>query len=210
MCLRRCLLCLALAAAVVVAPVLVFAAKWLPDTAKPESADAIVVLAGDVRRALYAGDLFNQGYAPLILVSRPIRTPRDKVLDSFEIPAPRAEEIDMQILRRKGVPAERIAFFGEASISTYEEALALRKRFAGQSPTLLVVTSPYHTRRAGIVLRRDLPDAKVVMVATAYEEFPERWWASQDAARDLLLELAKLAYYAAGGRFAAAPKPEPT
>jgi uncharacterized SAM-binding protein YcdF (DUF218 family) len=183
---------------------LVFAASWLVQSDAPAKADAIVVLAGDARRARHAADLFRQGYAPRVLVSRPIRTAHQRMLDEMGVVLPRSEEVDALVLQRSGVPAERIEFFGNGSVSTFEEASVLGRMFAGQSPTLMVVTSPYHTRRAGIILRRDLSGAKVVMVATAYEEFPERWWTSQDAARDLLLELAKLAYYAIGGRFAAA------
>ena len=99
--------------------------------------------------------------------------------------------------------AGSIDFFGEASLSTFDEAIALQHRFAGRSPRLLVVTSPYHVRRARMVLVDALPNAILTVCATPYEEFPEHWWISQDAARDLLLELAKLAFYIAGGRFTA-------
>lgn len=208
-CLGRCLLGLSAAfvvLALLVAGVLVFAASWLVRSDAPAKADAIVVLAGDARRARHAADLYQQGYAPHVLVSRPVRTARERMLDDMGVILPRSEEVDALVLQRAGVPVERIGFFGDGSLSTFEEAVVLGQLFAGKSPTLLVVTSPYHTRRAGIVLGNAMPTARVLLVPTAYEEFPERWWTSQDAARDLLLEFAKLAYYALGGRFATVRK----
>lgn len=208
-CFRRCLLVLSgtLGAIAVAGSVgFYFAATWLLQSDPVERADAVVVLAGDVRRTLYAADLFRQGYASLVLVSRPGRDAREKTLDRMGVFFPRAEEISTEVLRRNGVPLQRIEVFGTTSLSTYEEALALRQRFAEHSPHLLVVTSPYHVRRARLILSSALPKAKLTVVATPHEEFPERWWTSQDSARDLLLELAKLAFYASGGRFTAAAK----
>lgn len=206
-CLGRCLLGLGTvlaALALLVAGALVFAASWLVRSDAPANADVIIVLAGDARRARHAADLYRQGYAPRVLVSRPVRTARERMLDDMGVMLPRSEAVDAMVLRHAGVPAERIGFFGDGSMSTFEEAVVLGQLFAGKSPTLLVVTSPYHTRRAGVVLGNAMPAARILMAPTAYEEFPERWWTSQDAARDLLLELFKLAYYTLGGRFAAA------
>lgn len=206
-CLRRCLLgivALGVVGLTVLVGLLIFAARWLPDSDATHPADAIVVLAGDPRRTLHAADLYRQGVAPLILVSRPVRGIRERVLNDMGIDTPGAEEYDRMILLRKGVPASAIALFGSGSISTFEEARVLRGRYAGQASRVLVVTSPYHVRRARAILTSALPDARLSVVATPYEEFPERWWTSQDAARDLLLELAKIAFYALGGRYTAA------
>ena len=54
---------------------------------------------------------------------------------------------------------------------------------------------------------RDGSDVGIVVVATPYEEYREDWWHSQDSARKTVLELAKLVYYYAGGRFISAPAP---
>lgn len=206
-CWRRCLLglvLLALAAGLLAAAAFVSAAGWLLQADAPTPADAIVVLAGDPRRARHAGDLFRQGYAPRVLLSRPVRDARERMLDDMGIAYPRSEEIDTQVLEKAGVARNRIDYFGHGSLSTFDEALALQRLFAGRSPHLLVVTSPYHVRRARLILAAALPQATLTVVATPYETFPVRWWTSQDAARDLLLELAKLAFYFVGGRFSAA------
>lgn len=188
------------------AAMFVLASSWLLQSDEVRPADAIVVLAGDARRTRHAADLFRRGFAPRILISKPERTGREKMFDGMEIPFPRAEQLDMEVLRKTGVPAGSIAFFGEGSVSTFDEALALQRLFAGKAKRLLVVTSPYHVRRARLILADALPDTVLNVVATPYEEFPERWWTSQDAARDLLLEAAKLCFYVVGGRFSVATR----
>jgi uncharacterized SAM-binding protein YcdF (DUF218 family) len=205
-CLRRCLLAIVLTGLVgisVAIGLLLFASRWLPDSDMAAPADAIVVLAGDSRRTLYAADLYRHGLAAQVLVSRPIRGARERILEDLGVPTPGAEEYERMILLRKGVPEAAIEIFGSGSISTYEEGRVLGLRYAGRSPDLLAVTSPYHVRRARMILTNALPGARVRVVATPYEAFPERWWASQDAARDLLLELTKIAFYAVGGRYLA-------
>lgn len=206
-CWRRCLVWVSLACLVVVGgatALLALASTWLIASDSPAPADAIVVLAGDVRRARHAADLYRDGYGTEVLISRPERERWEQMLDGMGIPFPLAEDLNAEVLKRAGVPERAIGFFGEHSLSTFDEALALRKRYAGRVPTLLVVTSPYHVRRAKLVLGRNFPNARVLVVATPYEDFPARWWTSQEAARAVLLETAKFGYYLVGGRFAAA------
>ena len=184
---------------------LFYAADWLREQSAPTAADAVVVLAGPTERALYAAELFKAGYAHQILVSRPAREQSLLVLDKLGIAFPQMDEIYREVLVRSGVPADRIRFFGSGSTSTYEEAKALADLTRDTRPALLVVTSPYHVRRAAMILHgaEGLAAARIVVVGTPYESFPARWWTSQDAARNLLLELVKIAFYRMGGRFEA-------
>jgi uncharacterized SAM-binding protein YcdF (DUF218 family) len=183
-----------------------FAARWLPDSDEAVEADSIVVLAGDSRRTLYAADLFKQGMATRVLISRPMRGVRETILRDLGISVPDAEQYERMILIQKGVTASAIDIFGYGSISTYEEGVALGRYLGSSKPSLLVVTSPYHVRRARMILRNALPNAEVRVLATPYEQFPERWWTSQDAARDLILEITKIAYYSLGGNYLAPNK----
>jgi uncharacterized SAM-binding protein YcdF (DUF218 family) len=207
--LKRCLMGVAMALAGILlagAIALYYAASWLLSPQAPEAADAIVVLAGDLRRARYAGDLYRQGFAPQVLLSRPARDAREKMLDEMGIVFPKAEAINMAVLQASGVPPQHVTVFGSGSLSTFDEAAHLSRIFAGKSPRLLIVTSPYHVRRARKIFSDAMPGANLLVVATPYEDFPARWWTSQDAARDLLLELAKLSFYLVGGRFVASEK----
>ncbi len=179
------------------------AAVWLRAPEAPAKSDVIVVLAGSVERAFYAADLYRQGYAPLVLVSRPEREAGQRMLDELGMKLAAEEDINMQVLQRKGVPQEQIRVIGTGSRSTLEEALVVREEIAGRPLRIMVVTSPYHVRRTGMIFRKILGDvpAELRVVGNTYEQFPERWWNNQGAARNVVLESAKIAYYLLGGAF---------
>ncbi|MFA5912550.1 MAG: YdcF family protein [Burkholderiales bacterium] len=203
-CAKKCalfLLAVLLATAICSAAGLYYVADWLSAGDRPQKADAILVLGGGYARPFEAADLYREGYAPRIYVSAPFREDQYRLLDEAGIPFPREEDVVRAVLLKKGVPASAIALLGKDLISTAEEAQAARALFAKSAPRLLIVTSPYHLRRARIIFTDALPAADIRMIATGYEPFPEAWWKSQSAARNVLLELAKTAYYELGGRF---------
>ncbi len=179
-------------------------ASWLSTAGSPAKADVIIVLAGEPARAIYGADLYVQGFAGKVYISRPIRLPGHRKLDELGVPFPRAEEVYRQVLIKKGVPDKDIGFFGEASVSTLEEALAVRKLTQGSNWRLLIVTSPYHARRTLMIFQDKLPGAKITVVASPYEPFPVDWWKDQNAARNVLLEVVKILFYRLGGGFYAA------
>jgi uncharacterized SAM-binding protein YcdF (DUF218 family) len=182
-----------------------FVGDWLASGEAPRSADAIVVLAGAPERALYAADLYREGFAPRVLLSRPAPDVHAQLYARFDIPVRPEEETNLRILTGSGVPLERIELFGAGSKSTVEEMEALRKRYSGQPVRLLLVTSPLHLRRAGMIAHDVLGETRlqVAIVATPYEHVPQRWWTDQDAARGVILEVTKTAFYWSGGRYRA-------
>jgi uncharacterized SAM-binding protein YcdF (DUF218 family) len=165
---------------------------------EPRPADAIVLLGGAYSRPLYGADLYNQGYATQILVSRVETSPIRPRLKKIGMHPPTQTELYEEILLRKGVPASAIEFFGRELISTRDEARALAEIYGDRAVTLLVVTSPFHTRRAEIVLEQALPAADVVMLATPYESFPDDWWRHHRLALRVVLEAIKTLYYELG------------
>ena len=205
-CLKCCLAwtCATLALIVgVSAAALGYAGRWLSAADTPQPADAIVVLAGAFERAFFAADLYAAGHAPRIYLSQPAREGSLRLLEELGFKIPTEHEISTGILRRKGVPAAHILPFPGASISTTEEAEKLRQLFAGRRATLLIVTSPYHIRRARMVFGDGFAGSEVTLrfVATPYEPYAVDWWHDQESARNTVLELAKIIYYQAGGRF---------
>jgi uncharacterized SAM-binding protein YcdF (DUF218 family) len=178
-----------------------YVADWLSAGDQPQKADAILVLGGSFTRPFQAADLYRQGLAGKIYVSVPVREPQYRLLDEAGVAYPREEEIVRQVLQKQGVPASAIAYFGKDSISTAAEAQAARALFAGGSPRLLVVSSPYHLRRVRMIFTDAFPGADIRVIATSYDPFPHSWWNDQSAARNVQLELAKIAYYKLGGRF---------
>lgn len=209
---RACFRCIAMAlAALCLAGIALGAVfvwligDWLASGEAPRSADAIVVLAGAPERALYAADLYRQNIAQRVLLSRPATDVHAQLYARFGIPLRPEEETNLRILTGSGVPPERIEVFGAGSKSTVEEMEALRKRYSSQPVRLLLVTSPLHARRAGMIARDVLGETglQFAVVANPYEHVPQRWWADQDAARGVVLEVTKTAFYWSGGRYRA-------
>lgn len=203
-CAKKCglfLLIVSIAAAIGTALGLSYAGEWLSAADQPQKADAIVVLGGGYARPFQAADLYRQGLARKIYVSAPAREDQHRLLDEAGIAFPREEEVVREVLLKKGVPASAIELLGKDLISTAAEAQAARALFAQRAPRLLVVSSPYHLRRARMIFSDALPAADIRVIATGYDPFPSSWWKDQSAARNVLLELAKIAYYRLGGRF---------
>ncbi len=203
-CAKKCglfLLIVFFVAAIGSAVGLSYVANWLSAGDSPQKADAILVLGGGYSRPFQAADLYRQGLARKVYVSVPAREEQHRLLDEAGIAFPREEEIVRQVLLKKGVPAGAIEFFGKDSISTAAEARAAHALFAKGTPRLLIVTSPYHLRRARMTFTDALPNADIRVIATSYDPFPQSWWKDQNAARNVLLELAKITYYQLGGRF---------
>ncbi|MEK7438199.1 MAG: YdcF family protein [Pseudomonadota bacterium] len=203
-CAKKCGLFLLLAfliAATGTAVGLVYVADWLSVADQPRKADAIVVLGGGYARPFQAADLYRQGLARKIYISAPVREDQLRLLDEAGIPFPLEEDVMRQVLVKKGVPASAIERLGKDLISTADEARAARSVFAKRAPRLLVVTSPYHLRRARMIFSDALPAADIRMIASSYDPFPSSWWKDQSAARNVLLELAKIIFYQLGGRY---------
>jgi len=122
---------------------------WLPAVgrflvcADPlQPADAIVVLAGgSPQRVAHGVKLFQAGYAPwLIVTNQPLNTPGIRV--------PYVELMRTEAIWQ-GVPEEHILMAPEIVRTTYEEALAVRRLAEERGfHALIIVTDPFHTRRA--------------------------------------------------------------
>jgi uncharacterized SAM-binding protein YcdF (DUF218 family) len=206
---RRALKWLALALAVMLAVGGVFgyhAARWLKQEDAPIKADAIVVLAGRFERSMHAADLYRAGQAPVVVLSEAVQDASLRQLEALGIKLPGAYEIHGRILAAKGVPEAAVQKLGAKALSTADEAQAIAARFGKSGQRVLVVTSPSHVRRARMIVADALQGrgASLAVCATPYETFPDEWWRSQDAARDVLLEWSKIVFYVLGGRFRAA------
>jgi len=204
-CLLRCTLTLfavAVAGLLTLACIVRFAGGWLNNSETPRKADLILVLAGEPARFPYAADLFLEKRAKQVLVTKPVRLRPYRILDDLGIAFPRLEDVYREILQKKGVPDDRILYIGDELLSTLDEARAFRTYAAANGiHSVLVVTSPYHVRRVRMIFHDEVPGIATTVIATPYEPYPERWWADQDTARSILLELAKILFYIAGGSF---------
>jgi uncharacterized SAM-binding protein YcdF (DUF218 family) len=204
-CLKRCAGALALTAAALALALALgatLAPRWLNDPDPPEKAAAILVLGGDPSRALQAAELFRAGYAPTVYITVPVRDPLWRRLDELGITLPSEEELTRKVLAVGGVPDGAVQLLGRNVASTAQEAALARERLAGSAGPLIVVTSPYHVRRARMILRDALHGApRLVLIANRHEPLPDAWWKDQAAARNVVLETVKTLYYLAGGHF---------
>jgi len=151
-------------------------------------ADAIVVLASGVSRTRHAVDMFNLGYAPLVVFSD--ATLRDVGL------ACSSAQLSLEDAQELGLP-EGAALIAPEAQSTYDEAVNLRglaQKHGWRS--LIVVTDPLHTRRAARTFRALLPGVAVTISAAPDPRYdPARWWESEDGLVGVFSELLKLGFY---------------
>ena len=185
---RRWLVILAVAALVVwlVHPyVLTAMGEFLIRAEAPVKADAIMVLAGDSdgNRILKAGEIAMASYAPIVFVSGP--RPTYGVSEA---------ELAINFAVRHGQPA---ALFQQVNIpeanSTEEEAaLATPILRAHGIRKLMVVTSNYHTGRAGRIWRRVAKGIEIHMIA-AKDTFysADGWWKDRNGRKVAFFEWVK-------------------
>jgi uncharacterized SAM-binding protein YcdF (DUF218 family) len=178
------------------------AGYWLTVEDEISSSDGIVILAGSIYdRALYASDLYQRKLAPIIYVSKPARANVLTILEKYNIHYPTIEEVNRKVLKAHGVPEQSIRIIGENSISTFEEAGVLKEIFGDRNLRIIVVTSPFHVRRARMILSRALTECDVRVVGSPHSPFKKKWWTDQDSARMVVLEVSKILFYICGGRY---------
>lgn len=163
-------------------------------------ADVIFVLGGThLERAAEAGDLFHEGWAPRILLSRPMSDGAEAVLTARGLEIPSVSDIQRQALVQMSVPARAIDVVGEEQASTASESRDLRARAVAEGWTrVIVVTSKLHTARAALVLRRHVAGTgvEIIMRASRYDEADvDRWWERRADARFAIFEAQKLVFY---------------
>jgi uncharacterized SAM-binding protein YcdF (DUF218 family) len=103
-------------------------------------------------------------------------------------------------LQRLGVSPDRVRVIDLTEPGTYGEAIAART-FARQTEIrrLVVVTTPYHTRRALAVFRAVFDGSGIeigIEPAASSPASPERWWATPYDRAYVAYEWAALVYYA--------------
>lgn len=165
-----------------------------------DRADVIFVLSGErVERIAEAGELFLQGWAPAILLSRQRADAAEIALRARGIRLPTEIEFQRDVLVQMGVSATAIDALSDAQTATANEAVTLR-RFAAVKgwKTIIVVTSKLHTARARLTMVRQLEDdgRRIIMRGSRYDEANiDRWWSNRSDLRFVLFESQKLLAY---------------
>jgi len=150
----------------------------------PQKADIALVLAGDAEgnRILTAAQLVRRGFVPKALVSGP------GGLYGYH-------ECDLAIpfAMKAGYPESYFVHFENEAQSTKEEAhdAVERLRQMGVHKVLLI-TSDYHTRRAGRIFRAAAPDLQFLVVSAPDKYFTAGgWWHSRSGQKVAFTEWMK-------------------
>jgi len=166
-------------------------------------ADVVHVLAGSrMDRQLEGGLLYQEGYAPLILLTAEGADNGESYLMARGLSPESGAAFARRQLVRFGIPASAILIPPETHDNTAQEAATLRRlAIEHQWKTVILVTSGYHTRRAGYAMERALRGTGVRLIVrpTRFDDSqPERWWASRSDVRWILSEGPKFAAYLLG------------
>jgi uncharacterized SAM-binding protein YcdF (DUF218 family) len=175
---------LALLAVVLRGPVLSALGAYLVHADAPLHADAALVLAGDGwgHRILTAAQLARDGYVPKVLVSGP-----DGTYGNHEC------DLAIPFAVKHGFPQSYFVHVEHRGRSTKAEAKAVLVEIRRRGiQRLVIVTSDFHTRRAGLIFRTLAPDLKILMVAAPDEFFTsDGWWHNREGQKTFLLEWEK-------------------
>jgi uncharacterized SAM-binding protein YcdF (DUF218 family) len=180
------------------APILAALGRQLIHADALQRADAIVVLAPLWERAVEAADVYRQGYAPLVVITRASRdSGEQELLDRRMIES--SEDRKRNALVALGVPHEAVVILDPLVDSTVDEARAFAE-WAARHPVrrVIVVTSPLHTARSRLTFIRALENlpVEVLMRPASRNAFrSDTWWRSRNTFREGLIELQKLVYY---------------
>lgn len=169
-----------------------------------QKADAVVVLAGTkLLRPLEAADLYREGYAPSIVLTRDFDE-----RPAFDALAHRGVDVAMDADRARGVmvslgiPRDAIVIPDRLHDSTAAEAVTLRELAAARGwRRLIVVSSRFHLARARFALEREMGSAgpQIIMHATRYDPLrPEGWWTRRAEIRWVASEVPKFIAYLFG------------
>jgi uncharacterized SAM-binding protein YcdF (DUF218 family) len=188
---RAVIACLVLA--IVVAGILAFRGlgRWLVREDPLAHADAIVVLSGSVPyRAEGASDVYRQGYAPEIWITRPASSAR--ALTAMGIHFIGDEEYNREVLVHDGVPPAAIRILPNEIVDTQQEVEEISGEMRDErKSTVIVVTSAEHTRRVRALWRRLAgPNQKAIVRAASEDPFDrDHWWRNTHDAYAVVREI---------------------
>lgn len=174
-------------------PLVWYAGMPLVHNVQPKQADAIVVFGGHgevgytnsgyQRRTLEAVSLYKAGYAPLLIVS-----------SSVQHTVSEADVMKAMILA-EGVPSEAIILDRHAKNTFMNVEIVKRMLKERRVKSILLVTAPYHTRRALMTWEKNAPDIKVVAVSNIDSpSLTPQWNVSIGQIRVILYEYLAIVY----------------
>jgi uncharacterized SAM-binding protein YcdF (DUF218 family) len=162
-----------------------------------KKSDAIVVLSGSIPdRILEAIDIYKQGYAPLIILTKQPELPGYNKLLRLGIKIPEEHDLNQMIALELGVPSSSLITLDKRCNSTYSEAQVLYDFLKKRNlKSVILVTSKHHSTRAAKTFNYITSGGiKVISRPSKYDDFdPRSWW--KNDWRVTALEYEKLALH---------------
>ncbi len=184
---------LALIAAMLHRPILGLVATALVVEDRLEHADAIVVVAGGTpSREARAADLFQQGWAPRVVISRPATTYSMRQLTALGVRLLDLQGESRLVLEKYGVPPASIVAVEESARTTEPELDLVHKLARAEHyRRVILVTSPQHTRRVKVIWTRENrkePIEAIVVPARDNDVDLDDWWLKRRSVEKVLHE----------------------
>lgn len=175
---------LALLVMLIYGPILIGVGQFLIVREELKSADVIIVLAGErEERVAYGVWLYQQGYAPkIIMTGGPV------------VWRATAAQIMKEQALFLGVPVEDI-LIEERSTTTKENADFTKGLMVAEGfGSAILVTSPYHSRRASRIVHRVFgQEIEIISVPVPNSRFSvDEWWTRDTDTRQVVSEYLKM------------------
>ncbi len=184
---------------IVVVPILLIAIILIPFLVTPwlvvdnaaDTADAIVVLGGESplpNRTIHALHLYGQQRAPVVVFAGGALPGK--------LPETSSAYTSLRQALARGLPPDA-ALVADGAQSTYDEAVLVRDLAVARGwRSLVIVTDPYHTRRAMHTFRAIIPDVRVTASAAPFlDSCADTWRCRMRVWRYAVSEMVKMSFY---------------
>ncbi|MDP2767177.1 MAG: YdcF family protein [Candidatus Methanoperedens sp.] len=155
-----------------------------------QHSDVIIILGGDKERVPYGVKLYKANYSNKIIVT-------GGMLNIPHINTTWAE-LEKEEALGMGVPRDDILLVDKSN-TTYEDAQFAREiMLQNNFSSAIVVSSPYHMRRAAWLFGRVFKEDNISLFYSPVENSwfkPEKWWTDERKMHVILDEYAKFVYY---------------
>lgn len=156
--------------------------SYLDVSEPPQHADVIIALAGESGRVPYAIELYEQGYAPYVLVSEHSRGAQ-RALDTMV---------------EAGISPQAVILNERPGGSTWSEAQAILAILDDRNlSSAIIVTNSWHTRRAAATYQALQGDRDLHLTFVGIDEpaAAYSWWQNGQGQRAVGIEYLKTVYY---------------
>jgi uncharacterized SAM-binding protein YcdF (DUF218 family) len=167
----------------------------------PEKSDLLVCLAGgNIERGLATADAYQDGLAPRIFIAREELPDGYELLRDRGVQYPESRDLFIRLLLDLGVPESAILTSDVRVNSTMAEARLVKEEAEEREiRSLILITSPIHTRRAWLTYRKvfEKTDVRIGIHPSEYSGFdPKDWWKKRRYVKQVIVEYQKLIFYA--------------